>query len=109
MKPKTIHEYQPNDSFVSFILQSSNIEKESGEKLLPNLQKLFESELSESCVPSLETVDPRANSKVVNRWNTNVFGVCRLEAFPHDFWSLILLMLCGQMAPSKSQDILLVN
>ncbi|XP_029551620.1 survival motor neuron protein 1 isoform X1 [Salmo trutta] len=44
-------------------VESSNIEKESGEKLLPNLQKLFESELSESCVPSLETVDPRANSK----------------------------------------------
>uniref|UniRef100_A0A8C7IL03 Survival motor neuron protein-like n=1 Tax=Oncorhynchus kisutch TaxID=8019 RepID=A0A8C7IL03_ONCKI len=44
-------------------VESSNIEKESVTKLLPNLQKLFESELSESCVPSLETVDPRANSK----------------------------------------------
>ncbi|XP_035648418.1 survival motor neuron protein-like isoform X1 [Oncorhynchus keta] len=44
-------------------VESSNIEKESVTKLLPNLQKLFESELSESCVPSLETVDSRANSK----------------------------------------------
>nr|XP_029489582.1 survival motor neuron protein-like isoform X1 [Oncorhynchus nerka] len=44
-------------------VESSNIEKESVTKLLPNLQKLFESELSESCVPSLETVDPTANSK----------------------------------------------
>ncbi|XP_064808488.1 survival motor neuron protein-like [Oncorhynchus masou masou] len=44
-------------------VESSNIEKESVTKLLPNIQKLFESELSESCVPSLETVDSRTNSK----------------------------------------------
>ncbi|KAK6320536.1 hypothetical protein J4Q44_G00096430 [Coregonus suidteri] len=43
--------------------RSSNIEKESGEKLCDNLQKLSE---SESCVPSLEPVDLRANSKSCN-------------------------------------------
>uniref|UniRef100_A0A4W5N5W6 Tudor domain-containing protein n=1 Tax=Hucho hucho TaxID=62062 RepID=A0A4W5N5W6_9TELE len=46
-------------------VESSNIGKESGEKLCDNLQKPFKSELSESCVPSLGAVDPmpRENSK----------------------------------------------